>query len=114
EASMVAGSRGWPGAGGAAGDGPWAPRNLLVPYLLFALSFCQAHGYRLQQWLRALGLFGVDLTTLYRILRQMERDGLVSSAWDTDRQGPARRVYTLSDAGRLMLESWAAALGQYW
>ena len=96
--------------GGAA---PWAPRNLLVPYLLLALSFYRAHGYLLQQWLRALGFFGVDLTTLYRTLRQMERQGLVSSAWDTEAQGPARRVYTLTEAGRLVLESWAGALGQY-
>src|SRR5438105_9533035 len=106
-------SRGWPNPGATAGDAPWAPRNLLVPYLLFALSFYRAHGYLLQQWLRALGFFGVDLTTLYRTLRQMEQQGLVSSAWDAEEQGPARRVYTLTDAGRLIVESWAAALGPY-
>ena len=110
---MTTGPRGWPDVGGTAGDLPWAPRNLLVPYLLFALSFYRAHGYLLQQWLRALGFFGVDLTTLYRTLRQMERQGLVSSAWNTEEQGPARRVYTLTDAGQLILESWAAALGPY-
>ena len=107
------GGRGWADIGSAPGDVPWPPRNLLVPYLLFALSFYRAHGYVLQQWLRALGFFGVDLTTLYRTLRQMERQGLVSSAWDAEQQGPARRVYTLTDVGRLMLESWAAALGPY-
>ena len=84
-----------------------------MPYLLLALSFYRAHGYLLQQWLRTLGFLGVDLTTLYRTLRQMERQGLVSSAWDTEAQGPARRVYTLTDAGRAFLEGWADALGQY-
>src|SRR5215208_4825376 len=91
----------------------WSPRNLLVPYLLLALSYYRAHGYLLQQYLRTLGFFGVDITTIYRTLRQMEKQGLVDSAWDTEAQGPARRVYGLTDAGRLFLGSWAAALGQY-
>ena len=92
---------------------PWAPKNLLVPYLLLALSYYRAHGYLLQQYLRTLGFFGVDITTIYRALRQLEKQGLVDSAWDTEAQGPARRVYTLTDAGKLFLENWAAALGQY-
>ena len=98
---------------GTLGDVIWSPRNLLVPYLLLALSYYQAHGYLLQQYLRTLGFFGVDITTIYRTLRQMEKQGLVSSAWDTEAQGPARRVYSLTPGGRLFLESWAAALGQY-
>jgi PadR family transcriptional regulator PadR len=98
---------------GGFGDVPWSPRNLLVPYLLLALSYYRAHGYLLQQYLRTLGLFGVDITTIYRTLRQMEKQGLVDSAWDTEAQGPARRVYSLTQPGRLFLESWASALGQY-
>jgi poly-beta-hydroxybutyrate-responsive repressor len=98
---------------GTLGDVIWSPRNLLVPYLLLALSYYQAHGYLLQQYLRTLGFFGVDITTIYRTLRQMEKQGLVSSAWDTEAQGPARRVYSLTPGGKLFLESWAAALGQY-
>ena len=99
--------------GGGLADVPWSPRNLLVPYLLLALSYYRAHGYLLQQYLRTLGLFGVDITTIYRTLRQMEKQGLVDSAWDTDAQGPARRVYSLTPGGKAFLESWAAALGQY-
>ena len=95
------------------GDVPWSPRNLLVPYLLLALSYYRAHGYLLQQYLRALGFFGVDITTIYRTLRQLEKQGLVDSTWDTEAQGPARRVYTLTPGGRMFLENWAAALGQY-
>ena len=111
---MATESRGWQGGDrDPAGEVPWSPRGLLVPYLLLGLSYYRAHGYLLQQWLRALGFFGVDLTTLYRTLRQLERQGLVSSAWDTEAQGPARRVYTVTDAGRLFLEEWADALGQY-
>ena len=92
---------------------PWSPRDLLVPYLLLALSTYRAHGYLLQKYLEGLGFFGVDVTTIYRNLRQLEKRGLVSSSWDTDVEGPARRVYTLTDAGQAFLETWAGALGQY-
>ena len=94
-------------------DVPWSPRNLLVPYLLLALSAYRAHGYLLQESLRGLGFFGVDTTTIYRNLRQLEKQGLVSSTWDTGDQGPARRVYTLTAAGQEFLGNWAGALGQY-
>jgi PadR family transcriptional regulator, regulatory protein PadR len=97
----------------AFGDVAWSPRNLLVPYLLLALSYYRAHGYLLQQYLRTLGVFGVDITTIYRTLRQMEKQGLVDSAWDTEAQGPARRVYSLTSGGKLFLERWATALGRY-
>src|SRR5947207_2217314 len=73
------------GAEGGEAEGfgglPWVPKNLLVPYLLLALSYYRAHGYLLQQYLRTLGFFGVDITTIYRTLRQMEKQGLVDSAW---------------------------------
>ena len=95
------------------GEVPWSPRNLLVPYLLLALSTYRAHGYLLQQYLRGLGFFGVDTTTIYRNLRQLEKQGLVTSAWDTGEDGPARRVYSLTDAGEVFLKSWAGALDQY-
>lgn len=97
----------------AQGEVPWSPRNLLVPYLLLALSTYRAHGYLLQQYLRGLGFFGVDTTTIYRNLRQLEKQGLVTSAWDTGEDGPARRVYSLTDAGEVFLKSWAGALDQY-
>ena len=100
-------------AGSPFGDVSWSPRNLLVPYLLLVLSYYRAHGYLLQQYLHTLGFFGVDITTIYRTLRQMEKQGLVDSAWDTAAQGPARRVYSLTPGGKLFLESWATALGQY-
>jgi poly-beta-hydroxybutyrate-responsive repressor len=45
---------------------------------------------------------------LYRTLRQFEEDGLVTSSWDTEGRGPARRGYQITDAGREYLEWWAA------
>ncbi len=51
--------------------------------------------------------------TLYRTLRQMEKDGVVSSKWETSKGGPARRIYTITDAGEAYLDFWAEALEQY-
>jgi len=51
--------------------------------------------------------------TFYRTLRQMEKDGMVSSNWDTSEGGPARRVYSITDAGEAYLNYWAQSLDQY-
>jgi DNA-binding PadR family transcriptional regulator len=41
----------------------------------------------------------------------MEAESLVESEWDTESTaGPARRVYTITDAGRAHLEQWVEDL----
>jgi poly-beta-hydroxybutyrate-responsive repressor len=97
-------------AGAASG---WSPRDLLVPYVLLAVSARRAHGYYIEQYLRGLGLAQVEMTRLYRTLRQLEKNGLVTSAWEAGEGGPARRVYQLTDAGRVWLQSGAAMLDGY-
>src|SRR5215208_4140368 len=46
-------------------------------------------------------------------LREMEKEGIVESSWETSRGGPARRMYTITDAGRSYLDFWAKSLEQY-
>ena len=48
-----------------------------------------------------------------RTLRQLEKDGLLLSTWETGQTGPARRVYSLTDAGRAWLDAWVATLEVY-
>src|SRR5579859_4238854 len=91
----------------------WSPRDVLVPYVLLALSLQAGHGYWIEEYLRSLGLFGVEMSTLYRTLRQLERDGLLHSTWEPGPAGPARRVYALTQPGQLWLDSWARALEGY-
>jgi len=43
----------------------------------------------------------------------MEKDGVVKSKWETSRGGPARRVYSITEAGEAYLDFWAQALKQY-
>jgi PadR family transcriptional regulator PadR len=85
----------------------------LQPFLLLALDQWQSHGYELIRRMTAFGFEALDRGSVYRILRQLDRDGLVSSGWDTSKEGPARRLYCLTDAGRDYLNVWADSLRAY-
>jgi PadR family transcriptional regulator PadR len=91
----------------------WPPRDILAPFVLLAVSLQRAHGYVIEDYLRALGLFGITMSTLYRTLRQMERDGFLESTWEPGPTGPARRVYTITDTGHAWLDSSASMLNAY-
>lgn len=73
----------------------------------------RAHGYVIEESLRGLGFLSLEMSTLYRALRQLEKDGLLHSTWEPGPTGPARRVYSLTDVGRTWLDSWANTLGMY-
>jgi PadR family transcriptional regulator PadR len=86
--------------------------SFLRPCLLLLLRRGQAHGYSL---LHDLGEFGFrpgqqDPSLVYRALRDMEEQGLVSSEWNPDSLGPQRRVYSISAAGEQHLRAWVADL----
>lgn len=89
------------------------PRNWLQPFLLLSLEQWESHGYELIRRLAVFGFEALDPGSVYRALRQLERDGLVHSDWDTSASGPARRRYGLTEAGRAYLEAWAGALRGY-
>jgi len=91
----------------------WPPREILSPFVLLAVSLQRAHGYAIEDYLRGFGLFGITMSTLYRTLRQMEKDGFLDSTWEPGPTGPARRVYTITDAGHVWLDSSAAMLNAY-
>ena len=96
-------------------DGPWRVRarveRFAEPAVLLLLRDRPAHGYELLD--RLGGLLpsdGIDMGNLYRLLRALEEDDLVRSQWDATVPGPAKRVYELTDAGRELLDEWAAGL----
>jgi len=86
---------------------------MLVPYVLLAIQARQAHGYLIEQYLRGLGLAQVQMSTLYRTLRQLEAQGLVTSTWEAGPGGPARRTYALTNAGEAWLRAGASVLDAY-
>lgn len=84
--------------------------DMLTAHLLAMLKGWSAYGYELAQRLNAEGVGDYNKGTVYRTLRQMEQLGLVSSIWDTSAAGPARRMYTLTQAGALFLSNWLSLL----
>lgn len=81
------------------------------PALLLLLRERPAHGYDLLERLPELtGEQRVEMGNLYRLLRGLEDEGLVSSAWDASSPGPAKRRYELTPAGERLLEHWVEAL----
>ncbi len=80
--------------------------DMLTAHLLAMLNGWSAYGYELAQRLEEAGLGNYNKGSIYRILRQMEDSGLVSSTWDTSKDGPARRIYDLTDTGSLFLKNW--------
>lgn len=89
------------------------PTNWLVPMMLLSIREWNSYGYELVRRARTLGFETMNPGTLYRALRQMEKDGVVESSWETSRGGPARRMYAITDVGEAHLGLWAESLGQY-
>ena len=97
---------GFPGLGGMS-------TTWLVPAVLLLLRDVSSYGYDLMKALTRFGFVMMNPGPLYRMLRQMEKDGLVTSSWDTSGQGPARRLYSITEAGEAYLRRWAGSLGRY-
>ncbi len=88
-------------------------KDWLVPYALLFLQEQNSYGYKLMERMSAFGFEAMNPGTFYRTLRQMEKDGMVRSSWETSKGGPARRMYSITDAGEAYLEFWAKSLEQY-
>lgn len=81
------------------------------PAILLLLREGPKHGYDLLERLSELSAEDghIDLGNLYRLLRALEAESLVSSKWQTE-PGPPRRVYTLTASGGRLLDGWASSL----
>ena len=96
-------------------DGVWEVRARVErfgePALLLLVSHGPTHGYELLERLpELLGEERVDVGNVYRALRSLEDEGLVTSEWRAVLPGPAKRTYTLTDEGRELLEAWIESL----
>ncbi len=88
-------------------------KNWLVPIVLLMLRQWNSYGYELMEKMSTFGLGTMNAGTFYRTLRQMEKDGMVCSHWDTSEGGPARRIYSITNAGEDYLKLWASSLDHY-
>lgn len=87
------------------------PRRIdrfLESCLLLLLHCDEVHGYDLLEGLKQFGFSQdpVDSSTIYRMLRGLETRGFVTSRWDTQGVGPARRLYRITGEGDRYLGWW--------
>jgi PadR family transcriptional regulator PadR len=83
-------------------------QRFVEPCLLLLLHCNEVHGYELIEGLNPFGFDqnSVDLSLGYRMLRGLEEQGFVTSRWDTDSGGPARRLYQITEEGDRYLTWW--------
>ena len=78
------------------------------------ISIMPTYGYDLNKTLgEVLGFTQKNAGAITRNLRHMEKDGLLSSEWvfpEAPMNGPARKIYRLTDAGRAYLDQRARAV----
>ena len=103
---MMAGEKSSVGLSGAG-------KEFLVPHILLLLRNVRIHGYELMQQLTDLGFEAIDHGNFYRMMRQLEKDSYVQSEWDTSSNGPARRLYSLTNMGEQYLQTYANQLQHY-
>ena len=88
---------------------PQVKRGLLDVCVLSALRRGDSYGYQIIKDLS--GCIGISESTLYPVLRRLQRDGLLK-VYDRPYQGRNRRYYAITPVGRTQLDNrrrdWAA------
>ncbi|HEX3542526.1 MAG TPA: helix-turn-helix transcriptional regulator [Acidimicrobiales bacterium] len=84
--------------------------ELVKAWLLLLVAQQPSHGYDLVEAVRTQGMSVADPSYVYRLLRELDRVGLLSSHWDHSGRGMARRVYTITRLGRAELSRYASAV----
>ena len=87
-------------------------RGSLDLLVLKTLSLAPMHGWGITQRVQQIsdGVLEVNQGSLYPALQRLEKDGLVTSDWDTTDNNRRARYYRLTATGRralgVELESW--------
>ena len=85
-------------------------QRYIQPSILLALKNKPSYGYELITEISRFGFVEGQAPPgmIYRHLRELEENALVSSEWETDGTGPAKRVYQLTMEGSEVLDFWIA------
>lgn len=90
--------------------------KLLKPAVMALLSRQPLHGYLIVHQLGELKMLKgqmPDPAGVYRLLKSLEKDGYVKSAWDASDAGPKKRQFELTVDGRACLQCWTITLRDY-
>src|SRR5262245_64069198 len=77
-------------------------KGILELAVMGALYHERHYGYSLVRVLTEDGSISLKEGTIYPILARLDRDGLVRSEWVESVQGPPRKYYALTSAGRAL------------
>lgn len=100
---------------GSRKTGQGKAERYMKPSLLLALQEAQAsYGYDLLTSIQEYGFLQGKAPPgmVYRHLRQLEEEGFVRSAWQTEESGPAKRMYEITSEGRDALAGWVDFMEQ--
>jgi DNA-binding PadR family transcriptional regulator len=90
--------------------------KLVRPAALAVLAQGPTHGYVVSERLKAMMPIadqGPDHSGVYRTLKLMEQEGLISSRVEAPEAGPMRRRYAVTPRGRACLDQWLETLKTY-
>ncbi len=83
--------------------GQWL-KGVLDLCVLGCLRTGEVYGYELARMLAEAGLGAIKGGTLYPVLSRLETEGFVTVFWRASGQGPNRKYYTISEAGRELVD----------
>lgn len=83
--------------------------KFIEPSILLFLSKDSSYGYDLIEKLRELGFHqeSVDMGSVYRTLRKLEKEGFVNSYWQETKSKRKKRYYDITPQGKIFLDMWA-------
>lgn len=83
-------------------------------HILLSLAVDDCHGYRISKAVEAStdGIVKLGPATLYRYLRQLQKDGWIEAVGGVDAEDPRRRSYRLTSWGRRVAQAEALRLAQ--
>ena len=91
---------------------PLATRRRWIEPFVLAMLARETYGYAILGRFEEMHISNgpLDVGLVYRTLRDLERDRLLSSTWAEESAGPRRRAYQLSEAGYAALDDWAVVM----
>ena len=90
--------------------------HFLQPTILMLLKNEEMHGFLLLKKISETPLFAgeyPDPTGLYRFLKKMEAQGMLSSREELQKDFPSKKMYSITAYGSECLENWEQTIRQY-
>ena len=87
--------------------------RFIQPSILMFLNAGDLHGFSILKKLKESNFIdysGIDPTGLYRMLKKMEKSGLLVSGWDIKDIARTKRIYSITDKGKDCLSNWGETL----